>query len=229
MTRLLIKDLFVAREKNILIKEFSHQFEPGCIYAVVGNNGVGKTTFLKTLAGLTTPSSGNIFFEQVNLLTLNERDRAKIISFLLQDPPNQTYCTTLNRIAHGLMPTIGYDAFLDEHATSLIDEVAQRLNVHHLLSRRLHTLSGGEQRLVHLAKCLVNPHTKIVLLDEPSAFLDFSQQNNLGKNLKAHAQRGQIIIFSSHDAAFIKRYSDCVIEIVNQQATAAHSSQTLFF
>ncbi len=134
----------------------------------------------------------------------------------MQHSPEQPYCTAQSRIAHGLVPSFGYQHFVDAESVELIEQTAIGLKIKHLLERRLATLSGGEQRLVHIAKCLINPSTQVLLLDEPSVFLDFTQQNNLLNNLQHQKDLGRLVIFSSHDAAFIKRAADEVLMIKGQ-------------
>lgn len=213
MDKLVIKNLAITINGRRLIEEFSHHFAAGTIVALVGDNGSGKTTLLRTIAGLHENHAHQIFIDDVDIFGMSPKDRARIISFLLQHSPEQPYCSVKSRIAHGLMPTLGYHHILDSKTTALIEKTAHRLNIHHLLERRLSKMSGGEQRLVHIAKCLINPSTKVLLLDEPSVFLDFSQQSNLLKTLRLQKELGRLVIFSSHDAEFIKRVADFVITI----------------
>lgn len=230
MARLKLKNLDIKRSQKVLVRGFCQSFDAGLVYALVGNNGAGKTTLLKTLAGLLTAPAQQIFIDGRDLNALDERERANSISFMLQHSVEQPYCTALSRVAHGLMPIFGFDFSLDRKTLGLIEEVAKRLNISHLLNRRLVNMSGGEQRLIHLAKCLVNPNTKILLLDEPSVFLDFSQQSQVGSNLRVMAQKGQLVIFSSHDAGFIERFADGVISIAGERALVSnHAHKTSSF
>lgn len=217
MTRLKINNLTITRGARTLIKDFSYSFKENRIYALVGDNGAGKTTFLKTIAGLLPTKAGRIFISGKDLAQLAPKDRAAHLSFLLQHSPEQQYCTALSRISHGLMPSYGFNLNLDEGHVKAIETVARNLNILHLLHRPLCHLSGGEQRLVHLAKCFINPHNQILLLDEPSVFLDFTQQRYLGNCLKSFKDKGQLIIFSSHDAGFIEQFASDIIKISQAQ------------
>lgn len=213
--KLSIKNLYLRRANKKLFDNFSYDFPAGKIFALVGNNGSGKTTFLKALSGLFAIDPGTVFVDAKDLTTMSALFRANIISLLLQHTPEQPYCTAESRIAHGLMPIYGFNYSPDDEAIKLINNIAKRFSIQHLLKRSITEMSGGEQRLVHLAKCLVSPRNKIILLDEPSAFLDFSQQYRLGLCLKEEAEKNQLIIFSSHDAGFIDRYADGIIKIEN--------------
>lgn len=220
MANLVVSNLELSVRDKVLIKSFSLTFSPGKIYALVGDNGSGKTTLLKTLAGLNYFGPNHVLINGDDIYGLAPKNRAQIISFLMQHSPEQPYCTALSRIAHGLMPTLGYYHFLDQATCSLIELTARRLNIQHLLHRVLSKMSGGEQRLVHIAKCLISPSTKILLLDEPSVFLDFTQQANLESNLNDQKSLGRLVIFSSHDAEFIRRCADEVVRIKDCEITA---------
>jgi len=226
MNRLDIRNLRIARNNRVLIKECTFSFSAGLVYAIVGNNGSGKTTLLKTLAGLIKSDPDHIFIDGHDINGLSPRDRANKISVLLQHSPDQPYCTAFSRIAHGLMPMFGFNYVPDQSSRMLIETVAKRLNIYHLLNRRLLDLSGGEQRLVHLAKCLINPSSRILLLDEPSVFLDFSQRDCLGRYLRSLAHCGQLILFSSHDEGFIQDVSDGLLKIDHREQTISHPQIT---
>lgn len=215
--KLFIDHLAIKRNQEVLVHPFSERFFAGEIVALVGNNGSGKTTLLKTLAGLNPANERHIWLDNHDLFYLSPQKRASAISFLSQLAPDQPYCTARYRIAHGLMPLLGFDIFFDKNIQSQIDLVAKRLGIIHLLDRVLSHLSGGEQRMVHIAKCLIQPRTSLLLLDEPSVFLDFSQQKNLLHCLKEEAQKGRVVIFASHDSGFIKESSDRVLSIKHQR------------
>lgn len=215
--KLVIDNLIIMRNRQVLVHHFSHSFYAGDIVALVGNNGSGKTTLLKTLAGLNPSLERNIWLDNFDLFHLSSQKRALFISLLQQLAPDQPYCTARHRIVHGLMPTMGFDIFFDQAVQSLVDQVAKRLGITHLLDRVLSHLSGGEQRMVHIAKCLIQPQTSLLLLDEPSVFLDFAQQKNLLRCLKEEAQKGRVVIFASHDSGFIKQSSHRVLSIKHQR------------
>lgn len=221
MARLLLQNLVIHRSNKILLENISHEFLNGAIYALVGNNGSGKTTLLKTLAGLIHFDSKRIFIDGEDLKHIERKERANIISLLLQNHVEQLHCLAHNRIAQGLIPIYGFDFSPDKKIENLILKVASRLKINHLLSRPLMQMSGGEQRLIHLAKTLINPNPRLLLLDEPSVFLDFTQQNNVGQTLREEAKLDRLIIFSSHDQDFIHRFADYVIAINNQRLSMA--------
>ena len=126
------------------------------------------------------------------------------------------------------MPSLGF-GWLGEEAQLLITTMAQSFKLEHLLERPLAQLSGGEQRLVHIAKTLINPAQKLILLDEPSVFLDFTQKFLLAQRLSERAQQGSIIIFSSHDSDFIASCATLVLAINEGQAQTMSPDQLVSF
>lgn len=202
------------RNHRTLLKDLTHDFCAQNIYALVGKNGCGKTTLLKAISGLVPVKRGQLLIDGVDILDMPLRRRAQLISYLLQHSHKHPYCLGSDRIAQGMVPTWGYD-YRRIDTDKYIEDVAQRLNIYHLLKRPLSHMSGGELRMVNIAKCLLDINAKILLLDEPSAHLDFSQQQCLISSIKQQASLGQLVIFSSHNAHFIKRCADMVIKIHN--------------
>jgi ABC-type cobalamin/Fe3+-siderophores transport system ATPase subunit len=211
--KLAIDNLKISINTRALIKNFYFKGYTQEILAICGSNGSGKTSLLKTIAGIFPYNEGQILIDNKNLKHYSSLERAQNISFLLQHSPTANYYTGMSRVAHGLMPLCGFDFYLDEHITRPIRAVAERLGISHLLNKPLHHLSGGELRLIDIAKCLINPLACIMLLDEPSVFLDHTQKNRLIKILKEEANLGKLIIFTSHEEEFIKRLAIGVIFI----------------
>lgn len=226
MRKLEIKNLSLHRGQKCLINKFSLSFNAGEIIALVGNNGTGKSTLLHTIAGLRN-DTGHILFDQKDAQTISRLELAQKLTLLLQSSIVHPYALAHHRIAQGLMPHAGFLAKLDKQSYHLIEESAHRLKISHLLTRPLVNMSGGEQRLVNIAKCLVNPLISVILLDEPSVYLDFTQSANLRANLIERAKNGALIIFASHDRELIEHCATKILLI--EQACAQLISPAHFF
>lgn len=218
-------DLGIMRLFRTILRGLTLSAYPGDIIALVGQNGAGKTTLLKTLAGLLPPHQGDIWLDGRMLSKQSILEKAKTISFLLQETPLQPFCTAKNRIAHGMMPTRGLNFFPDAEDNEEIFRISADLHITHLLDRKLSDMSGGEQRLVYLAKCLINTHSTLILLDEPTAFLDFRQRKNLREALIKKANLNKTIIFSSHNEDFIRGCATRIIKIEDQKASEVGMSE----
>lgn len=223
--KLTIHQLSLNRNDLWLMENFDARFHQGSIVALVGNNGTGKSTLLHCLSGLFPIASGLIQLNDRPLHELHPQDRAKIIVLLQQVSPFQPYCRAQNRIAHGLMPHYGF-SWLSEECLCRITSLAARLNISHLLDRPLSAMSGGERRLIDIAKVLINEEAQLILLDEPSVFLDFSQKKVLSDNIIARAKNA-IVIFSSHDLDFIQATANNIINIQHNSAQIISVTQFL--
>ncbi|MCA9507263.1 MAG: ABC transporter ATP-binding protein, partial [Myxococcales bacterium] len=155
--------------------------------------------------------------------TMSPWDRAKIVVLLQQTSPFQPYCLTQHRIAHGLVPIHGF-SWLNDECIAQIYSQAKKLNIFHLLNRKLNAISGGEHRLIDIAKVLINQEAKLILLDEPSVFLDFSQKKILTNNI-IERSKSAVTIFSSHDLDFIENTATEIILIENACATLMSVAQ----
>lgn len=216
---LTIKDLTLEKHRKIVLNNISIKLEGGNIYALLGCNGAGKTTLLKSIVGLEPLATKSVLFNEIPIYELNKFTRAKKFSFLPQHSVIQLYCLAKYRIAHGLIPNFGFGTWLNENQTERIYEIANQLCIHHLLDRQINLMSGGEQRLVHIAKSMVNPNIELLLLDEPSVFLDFGQKEILAKSINNLKHPSRVIIFSSHDSSFISSCANKILSLENGDIT----------
>lgn len=211
-----IVNLYLEINNKIILDNINIGFINNNIYALVGDNGSGKTTFFKTILGLYKQCNKNIFLDDKNLNFITNKDIAKKFSFLSQNNQSSSYCTAEYRISHGLMPLFGFDYWLLDSQKEMIKNIAKKLCIEHLLHRSINQLSGGEQRLVNIAKSLVNPYSQVIILDEPSVYLDFKQKKNLIEYLLSICSKEKIIIFSSHDQDFISNCSTKILYLKNK-------------
>lgn len=167
--------------------------------AIIGANGVGKTTLLKTIVGLTPTCNGEIEIHHNVLKTEKHFAEArKIIGFLFQDPDDQIIApTVMEEVAFGLL---NKGIKLDE-AIKTSEEILRELDILHLKDRITLCLSGGEKKLTALASILVMK-PEILLLDEPSAALDAKSEDKLAEILKS-IHKTMLIV--SHDMNFIEK------------------------
>lgn len=212
-----VKNLYLEVNKKLLFNNINITFSSNNIYALIGNNGCGKTTFFKSILGLKSQCNNNIFFNDKNLNNNTNNIISKNFSFLMQNEQHNYYCSAEYRIAHGLIPVFGTDYWLIDQQKDLIKQIAKNLSIEHLLHRFMNQLSGGEQRLINIAKSLVNPFVQVIILDEPSVFLDFKQKKILIDYLKSICSDKKIIIFSSHDQDFINQCATTILYLEDRQ------------
>lgn len=193
--------------KNIF-ENLNFILKTGDFIAILGENGKGKSTFLKLCAGILIPNSGNVYVGKINTNSENKQKRLKIrkkIGYIFQNPDKQIFGLTVNQdIAFGAK-NFGIKKSVYEKKSI---EILNLLKISHLANSEIRSLSVGEKQLVALASCLiVDP--SVILIDEPSSTLDESNSKNLFELLtKLNKQFQKTIIFSTHnirDTTFVNQ------------------------
>lgn len=155
-----------------VLKSVSFTLENGHFLAILGNNGVGKSTMLKCFNKILTPDSGQIQLDGENLLQMSGREIARRIAFVSQNIPN-AQMTVHDTVMLGRKPYMKWGFTEKDH--EIVHMAMDRMNVSHLRGRFLNRLSGGERQKVMLARALAQ-QPKLLLLDEPTSSLDIQNQ-----------------------------------------------------
>lgn len=170
----------------------------GALIALVGVNGSGKSTLLRCLAGAHPPISGTVQVNGRSIHALDARERARAVSVVM---PGRTAVALDVRslVSLGRQPWTGYFGGLRSADRDAVDAALEATGTAHLAQRAIHGLSDGEHQLVTIARAIAQD-TPIVLLDEPTAFLDVVNRIVVVRRLAQLAHDlGRIILFSTHD------------------------------
>lgn len=167
-------------------------------YAILGNNGVGKTTLLQTLAGLLTPSSGTIYLHQQPLATYSSRQRAQYLGLLTQTTPSGLESTLWEWALLGRYPHLSRWQSPSPYDQQRAAQALADMALSPLKNRSTHTLSGGEWQRLKLAQLLTQA-PQVYLLDEPANHLDWYYQAHILGYLKHYIQPQAGIIMTLHD------------------------------
>lgn len=182
---------YVLENINLSVKE-------GTINVLLGLNGCGKTTLIKLLAGLEKPLSGSIEYQNQNLEDIKIRDRSKIFAYV----PQQAHVTgdipVRQYLSYGTTNNLSFYQHPGKEEMILVEQIADKLHISHLLDKNLGEISGGELQIVLIA-CALIQKTPIMLLDEPTSALDMKNQNLVLSILEDVAKEGKTIILSSHN------------------------------
>lgn len=195
------KELFRIGELN---------FNAGEIVSVLGQNGIGKTTFLRSIAGLQELIAGNISVQGMSISRIGNKHRARLLACVLTDRPDSRL-TVLDTVRLGRFPwlgTLGLRSKEDDKAVSRALEATDTLDFVHAY---LHELSDGERQKVMIAKALAQD-AHVLLLDEPMAYLDIANRLMISNLLERIAEEeDKCIIMSTHDLQLSIRMSDRLI------------------
>ena len=203
---------------------FYFALTPGTVVALMGENGCGKSSLLKTFAGLLSPVAGTVSLGEKLLAEWLPRDRAKMISLVRMSSAVPPRMSVSEFVRLGRSPYSGiFDSRTDEDKR-IVEESMALLDVLNFANRPIAELSDGERSRVFLAEAVAQ-QVKILLLDEPNAFLDIPRSHALFRLLKKIAVERQMgIVVSTHSVEYAERYCDKIM-VVNggtvKVATAA--------
>jgi iron complex transport system ATP-binding protein len=178
---------------------FSLEVGRGEIRSLIGPNGSGKSTALHAMAGLTQPGSGQVFLGDRPVASFRRRDLARQLSFLPQAPRAPEALTVEQLVRHGRFAHIGLWGSLGRHDRDAVAWALESTGLAPLAARDLKELSGGERQRAWIAMALAQ-EAEILLLDEPTTFLDIGHQVEVLDLLcRLSRERGVTVVMSIHD------------------------------
>ena len=179
----------------------------GELTCLLGRNGIGKSTLLRTLADFQPPLGGRIEVDgEVRGTRSNER--STLISVVLTEKPDVRNMTARELVELGRSPYTGFWGRLTKDDHLAVSEALEMVSIMSLADRKVHTLSDGERQKVMIAKALAQ-QTPVILLDEPTAFLDFPGKVDIMQLLHRLAhEHGKIILLSTHDIELALQMAD---------------------
>lgn len=182
-----------------VIKGISLNIKNGDFVGIIGKNGVGKTTFLKSLSGLIKPFSGNIFIDDIDIYKIKKSVLAKKIAFMPQTMQFDFPFTVKDFIMFGRYPYMNIFKHASGKDFNIVRETMAFTGVTEFAERNISELSGGEKQKVLMAQTL-SQGTDIIALDEPTAHLDIGSQSSIFKILRMLNQKyNKTIITTIHD------------------------------
>lgn len=207
------------REREIG-KDITLDLAGGEVLALLGPNGHGKTTLLKTLLGLLPARGGTLSLDGRPLAGFGVAERARTLAYVPQAHAG-TFAfavadiVLMGRTAHG-----GAFAAPSRHDRDVAQAMLQRLGIEHLAARPYTEISGGERQLVMIARALAQ-EPRYVILDEPTASLDFGNQGKVMSQIRRLAGEGLGVLFTTHDPNQALRYADRALLLRDGRALAS--------
>ena len=199
--------------KQTVLDGISVDFEKGKLTSIIGVNGCGKSTLLKAILGILSLSSGEIFIDGENLLTISRNEIAKKIAYLSQGK-NILDMTVEQMVLHGRFPYLSYPRRYSSHDREVAIKAMETVGVAEFAHKPLYSLSGGMRQNAYIAMALAQD-TDYILLDEPTTYLDIAHQLELMKLLKQLADNGKGIVTVMHDLPLAFDFSDTLTVMNN--------------
>lgn len=216
---IILKDLSIGyRGKNdtrTVADGINAAIRQGELTCLLGANGVGKSTLLRTLSAFQPKLGGEILlFPSLNthhptpITSFSDKELSRIIGVVLTEKPDIRNMTVRELVALGRSPYTGFWGTLHNKDWQVVDEAIEAVGISNLRERMVHTLSDGERQKVMIAKALAQ-QTPVIFLDEPTAFLDFPSKVEMMQLLRRLARTAQKTIFlSTHDFELALQVAD---------------------
>ncbi|MBQ7180362.1 MAG: ABC transporter ATP-binding protein [Bacteroidaceae bacterium] len=220
-----LANLTTGYGQHVVTSHIHAVLQPGQLISLLGPNGVGKSTLLRTLGAFQPPLGGEIRVGGQPVSQMSSTQLSRIIGVVLTERPDIQNMTVRDMVSMGRSPYTGFWGRLTTDDEALVDEAMQQTGVTQLADRMINTLSDGERQKVMIAKALAQ-HTPIILLDEPTAFLDFPSKVEMMRLLGRLAHQMQKIIFlSTHDVEMALQLSDSLWLMTKEGITTGSPAQ----
>lgn len=198
----------VSKGQKIVAQNLNASLIKGEMTCLLGSNGTGKSTLMKTICGFLNPLSGNISIDSKNIISLDEKKMSKLISIVLTERIVVPNATTYELVAFGRSPFTGFLGRLSQKDKEIIDKSIEMCGISHKKHSLLTALSDGERQKATIAKALVQD-TPIIILDEPTAFLDLPARVEIMQLLrKLTSETKKSVLMSTHDLDLALQMSD---------------------
>ena len=197
--------------KTVVASQVNIKLNKGELIGLIGANGIGKSTLLRTLTNVQKPLSGDVFINEKSILDYNPLDLAKVLSLVLTEKIASKNLSVFELIALGRQPYTNWIGNLSEHDKSIVKQAILQTNIEDLQYKKCFELSDGQLQKVMIARALAQD-TDLIILDEPTSHLDMYHKAYILKLLQRLAKEtGKTILFSSHEIDLAIQLCDTLI------------------
>lgn len=213
MNTIQLKDLSIGYKLHngktkTIASHINASVKSGMLTCLIGRNGTGKSTLLRTMTGFIPPLEGQVILEGRDLSMLSATERARIISIVLTERPETDNITVNELVGMGRLPYTNFWGTLQEEDRQIVDDAMQMIGIYELRNRKIGTLSDGEKQKAMIGKAIAQ-QTPVIILDEPTAFLDYPSKQETMLLLHQLAQElNKTIFLSTHDLNIAYQVAD---------------------
>lgn len=204
------------REHHVIAENLNLNLTTGQLIALVGANGIGKSTLLRTITGIQKPLKGAVFLNEKNIHDFNSLELAQNLSLVLTEKLPPSNLTVFELIALGRQPYTNWLGNLSGEDHEKINQAIALTHIEHLVTKKHHEISDGQLQIVLIARALAQD-TPLIILDEPTTHLDLLHKVSIFKLLKKLSQEtNKCILFSTHDIDLAIQLSDEMIVMTEE-------------
>ncbi|MFF2877042.1 ABC transporter ATP-binding protein [Gottfriedia sp. NPDC057991] len=218
-SRLWTENITIKYDNRVISRNLSVQIPDGSFTVIVGPNGCGKSTLLRTLSNLLKPSEGQILLDGKAITSYKSKEVARKLGLLPQSSTAPDGITVANLVAHGRYPYQSLIRQWTDEDEAAVMSAMELTNTSDLSHRYVDELSGGQRQRVWVAMVLAQ-QTPMLLLDEPTTYLDIAHQIELLELFKDLNQQGNTLVAVLHDLNHAARYADNIIAMKDGQVIA---------
>ncbi len=212
-----VENITLSYGKGFVLEDISLTLKEKSFVGIIGKNGTGKSTLLKSIVGLLNPVKGNIFIDDNNVYKTRKNLLARKISFMPQSMPLDFSFKVKDFIMFGRYPYLNMFKPASKEDFKIVEDVMSFTETIEFAERNINELSGGEKQKVLLAQTLVQ-QTDIVALDEPTSHLDIGNQATIFKLLKMLNEKyNKTIITTVHDLNLAGEFCSDIVLLDNKK------------
>ncbi|SFI70029.1 ABC transporter ATP-binding protein [Thermoflavimicrobium dichotomicum] len=213
MTTLSAEQLTIGYDERTIVRQLDLVFPPGQITAIIGPNGCGKSTILKTMARLHPATSGAVYLDGKMIQKMPTKEIAKKMAILPQSPEAPNGLTVYELVSYGRTPHQSGFVRLNQHDCDMIAWALEVTGLTELQHQAVDALSGGQRQRAWIAMALAQ-ETDLLLLDEPTTYLDLAHQLEVLQLLeKLNQEDGRTIIMVIHDLNHASRFAHQLVAL----------------
>lgn len=214
-----VENLNFSYKDRKVLSNITCEAKSGKLTSLIGANGVGKSTFFKCILGINQKYTGDIFINGENISHIKRGKLAKTIAYVPQASYSAFSYTVMEMVLMGTTSQIGFGQSPNKKHIQLACDCMEKVGITYLKDRDYSKLSGGERQLTLIARALVQ-QSKILIMDEPTANMDYGNQMRVTQQIKNLASEGYTIIQSTHNPDQAIMFSDDIIALKNGEVIA---------